>query len=340
MTIKLHSLLASVDPTRLEFNAADARAFAILAVFALLITWEARCGYLRTSAKTARQSYLTNLGTFLLNDTLMSLMSVSSLLLLAERYSHKGLLDWIANPALKALLAFLLFDLTLYAWHRVNHRFDGLWMFHKVHHSDPTMNASTAFRLHFVEVVFTTVVKALFVIASGVEAAMLLANEAIITLLVMFHHANIRFKGERWLSWLLIVPALHRVHHSTLRKEHDNNYGAVFSFWDRLFGSYKETEPAALGLAQVPGLGVLNLLRYGLTCSWTPAPKPVAATSAGASPQRLEQMIAEAAYYRAEKRGFAPGFENRDWLEAEKEVLARLGPAGKAKKPGSSMLVG
>jgi hypothetical protein len=34
-------------------------------------------------------------------------------------------------------------------------------------------------------------------------------------------------------------------------------------------------------------------------------------------------MIAEAAYYRAERRGFAPGFELEDWLAAEREILAQ-----------------
>jgi len=35
------------------------------------------------------------------------------------------------------------------------------------------------------------------------------------------------------------------------------------------------------------------------------------------------EMIAEAAYYKAEKRGFAPGMELQDWLEAEREIQER-----------------
>jgi hypothetical protein len=212
--------------------------------------------------------------------------------------------------------------LALYAWHRLNHNCDALWMFHKVHHSDPHMNISTAFRLHFVEVVLTTVVKAVFVVATGVEATMLLANEAIITLFIMFHHANIRFKGERVLGSLLIVPSLHRRHHSVLRREHDSNYGAVFSLWDRLFGSFAESEPANIGLRAIPSLGVLELLRYGLSCTWTPSATPAAA--APSATPILDRMIAEAAYYRAEKRGFAPGNDYLDWIEAEKEIRSRL----------------
>jgi hypothetical protein len=38
----------------------------------------------------------------------------------------------------------------------------------------------------------------------------------------------------------------------------------------------------------------------------------------------LYEMIREAAYYRAERRGFAPGLEAEDWVQAEAEVMARI----------------
>ena len=319
MLTKAHAMLSHAAHSLANLSAADFSPFAVLAFFVFLFALEALCGYRKVPPKTTRQSYLTNLGTFLLNDTLMS---VSSLLLLAQHYGRFGLLRFIPDPVLKTVASFVLFDLVLYLWHRANHSFDGLWMFHKVHHSDPTMNVTTAFRLHFVEVVFTTVIKAAFVLVTGVEAAVLLANEALITLLVMFHHANLNFKGERLLGGLIVVPSLHRLHHSTLRQEHDSNYGAAFSFWDRLFGSFAEKEPKTIGLEAVPGLGVLQLMRYGLICEWAAPEQPVEA--AAASPQFLERMIAEAAYYRAEKRGFAPGDDRLDWLEAEKEIRSRL----------------
>jgi hypothetical protein len=175
-------------------------------------------------------------------------------------------------------------------------------------------------------------VKAAFIVVMGVQSAVVLANEVVITLMIMLHHANIRFPGESWLAKIFIVPYLHRVHHSTLRKEHDNNYGAVFSFWDRLFGSFAEIEPAKIGVESIPGLGVLELVRYGLSRSWTPSPHPVAA-----SPLVVEKMISEAAYYRAKERGFAPGYEYIDWLEAEKDIVSSIKKKPK-KKPVASFL--
>ncbi len=320
MLSSTHSAFALMAqaPSWLEFSNGDLRTLVILAVFAALFTLEIRFGYRKTPVRTSRQSYLANLGTFLLNDTLMSLMSVSSLLLLAEHFGRWGPLHGIADPATKTLLSFVLFDLVLYLWHRANHVFECLWMFHKVHHSDPSMNVSTAFRLHFVEVVLTTVVKAVFVVLTGVEAAVVLANELLITLLVMFHHANIRFRGEHFLGRVIVVPYLHRVHHSAARKEHDNNYGAVFSLWDRVFGTLLEREPVDIGLEAVPGQGILELVKFGLRRSYGKLRQTIP------SPHFVERMIAEAAYYRAEKRGFAPGHETRDWLDAENEIRSRL----------------
>jgi sterol desaturase/sphingolipid hydroxylase (fatty acid hydroxylase superfamily) len=302
-----------------ELSPEDWRILAILAVFALLMLIEACFARRERRARDYRQSYLANFGTLLLNDTLLSLLSVTSLWFVAERYAYWGLLSGLGDPLLKAAASFVLLDLTLYFWHWANHRCAWLWLFHKVHHSDRVMNVSTAFRLHFVEVLLTALVKGLFIVAVGVDAATVVANEALITLFILFHHANVSFRGERWLGWLAIVPRLHRVHHSAQRSEHDNNYGAVFSCWDRLFGTLKETRPAEIGLSHVPGMNFLQLVKFGLT--WQ-APSPAATVPA--SPN-LHAMIAEAAYYRAEKRGFAPGHECRDWMEAEREIR-RLKP--------------
>lgn len=299
-----------------EFTSGELRTLEVFVAFVALFIWEARFGRRGGSPKTARQSYLTNTGLFILNDTMMSLLSISSLCIIAERFSSWGLLGPLEDLGWKTMLSFILLDLSLYLWHRACHTFDWLWMFHKVHHSDPCMNVSTSFRLHFMEVFLTTLVKAVFIVVTGVDRSVVLANELLITLFIMFHHANISFRGEHWLGRLTIVPYLHRVHHSALREEHDRNYGAVFSIWDRMFGTLVESEPAALGLAHVRQQRLLELLKFGLTRVYSPAP----AEADSPCPQRLKVMIAEAAYYRAEKRGFAPGFDFLDWLEAEKEI--------------------
>jgi len=324
MLSKLTSILTApvADLAWPEFTPEGLRTALILIGFAVLFALEARFGYRKSLAKITRQSYVSNTATFVLNDTLMSLLSVSSLLLVAERYGDMGILAQISSPFWQAVLSLVLLDLVLYLWHRANHAFEWLWMFHKVHHSDRSMNVSTAFRLHFGEVLLTTLVKVVFILVTGVDPAILLLNETLITLNVMFHHANLAFRGESRLARLLVVPYLHRVHHSVRRDEHDNNYGALFSVWDRMFGTLAELEPVEIGLKQVAAQNFLELVKFGLTPVYSP------------SGQAVQAMIAEAAYYKAEKRGFAPGCDFLDWLEAEKEIKARIKTGDRSKKGG------
>ena len=118
--------------------------------------------------------------------------------------------------------------------------------------------------------------------------------------------------GEKLLGQFIIVPSLHRTHHSTQRCEHDSNYGAVLSLWDRLSGTLSKVEPVAIGIKGSSPQDLVNLIKFGFTL---PNPPTVQALN-------LDAMIAEAAYYKAEKRGFYPGNDLQDWLEAKSEIIA------------------
>jgi sterol desaturase/sphingolipid hydroxylase (fatty acid hydroxylase superfamily) len=290
----------------------DILALTLLMGFTILATLEFHAPREKLPTKHLRQSYKTNISLFIVNSIAMSLVSASSLLILAERYSDKGLLNTLSSPVWKAVLSFLLLDLLMYLWHKASHRFDCLWMFHRVHHNDPYLNISTAFRIHVLELFITHVLKAILVIILGIEQALLLTNEAIMTLFIMFHHTNISFKGEKLLGHVIIVPSLHRTHHSTQRREHDSNYGAVLSLWDRLFGTLAELEPADIGIKGSSPQDLVNLIRFGFARQTPPSVQAI----------NLDAMIAVAAYYKAEKRGFHPGNDIQDWLEAKREIIA------------------
>lgn len=295
-----------------EVVPAEVMALTLLIVFIILSTLEFHAPREKLPTKHLRQSYKTNISLFIVNSIAMSLVSASSLLILAERYSGKGLLNTLSSPAWKAVLSFLLLDLLMFLWHKASHSFDCLWMFHKVHHNDPYLNVTTSFRIHFLELVITNFLKAMLIILLGIEEAIVFISEAVMTLFIMFHHTNISFKGEKLLGYVIIVPSLHRTHHSTQRCEHDRNYGAVLSLWDRLFGTLSELKPAEVGIKGNSPQDLVNLIKFGFTLHTPPAVQPI----------NLDAMIAEAAYYKAEKRGFSPGGDIRDWLEAKREILA------------------
>jgi len=291
----------------LNMSAGKVAICVLLMCFALLVIVEFYHPREKRLAKPLQQSYLANIELFVFNSVIMSLLSVPSLLVLAERYAGKGLLNAIPDPVWKAVLSFLAIDLLLYCLHKASHHFDCLWMFHKVHHNDPYLNVSTAFRIHFLEIVMISLMKAMMIMVLGIDGALLLANEAVIVFFTMLHHANISFRGEQLLGRVIITPYLHRVHHSIRRNEHDRNYGAVLSIWDRLFGTLAALKPAAIGVSGSTEQDVLSLIKCGFTMK----------SKASGQIDGLDQANAEPVYFKTEKTSFHPNNKRWDWLEAK-----------------------
>jgi sterol desaturase/sphingolipid hydroxylase (fatty acid hydroxylase superfamily) len=308
----LTNLLQSYLAWLINLSSGAVTGYILFLSFALLVISECHDPRDNLPIKQLRQSYLANIQLFIFNSSIMTILSVPPLFLLAEQYSGKGLLSNIPNLAWKAVISFLAIDLLLYFLHKASHSFDLLWTLHKVHHNDPYLNVSTAFRIHFLEMLIINSFKAMLIIVLGIEATSVLVNEAIITFFIMLHHSNISFRGERFLGRIIITPYLHRAHHSTLRNEHDRNYGAVLSAWDCLFGTLAELKPAKIGIEGYASHNFLDLITCGLATRESSFVQPV----------DLDVMIAVAAYYKAEKRGFYPGNELRDWLEAKSEIIS------------------
>lgn len=232
---------------------------AFLSLFALLYA-EKKRPYRRFEQLTTKESVLTNLSAFFFNNVVMTLFRATSLFFVAEQFSGHGFLSGMSEGPLRWLLTFLLYDLSLYGWHYLNHHNDFFWRFHKVHHSDKSYNVTTGFRFHFLDLLIEIPFKCLFVILIGVDAHIVLAMEAIQLVFILFHHANIEVPNEERLSQYFITPSLHRPHHSAERTEHDSNYGIVFAFWDRIFGTRLEVVPERIGLDVILAQNFLQLL--------------------------------------------------------------------------------
>ncbi len=161
-----------------------------------------------------------------------------------------GLLYQVAPPAsIRLLAACLLFDFWMYAWHRLNHRLPFLWRFHRVHHSDPRMDVTTANRFHFGEIIVSSLLRIPVIALLGLQMHEIAIYEVLMFTVVQFHHANIALpeKLDRVVRLFIVTPSMHKVHHSRWRPETDSNYASLLSIWDRLFGSFRlNREPASL----------------------------------------------------------------------------------------------
>jgi len=139
------------------------------------------------------------------------------------------------------VVAVLLLDLWTYWWHRLNHVIPFLWRFHRTHHSDPAMDASTGVRFHTGEILLSWLARVAVLPLLGVSIAQLVIYESLLLPVVLLHHSNLRL--PKWLDFgllpVLVTPAMHRVHHSRERIETNSNYGSLFPWWDWLFGSLR-----------------------------------------------------------------------------------------------------
>lgn len=114
-----------------------------IVVFIALVVIEKLKPYRRSTDKIDKASYVTNTTTFLFNNIILTALRATSLYFVAQQFSSHGLLSGIENHPVKWIIAFLLYDLAIYVWHVANHKFEFLWRFHKVHHSDKSFNASS-----------------------------------------------------------------------------------------------------------------------------------------------------------------------------------------------------
>ena len=154
-----------------------------------------------------------------------------------------GLLHIVVLPfCLYVVLGVLLLDfIGAYLAHWTEHKVKPLWMVHLVHHSDHHVDTTTANRHHPLEsmVRFSFTLLAVFILGAPIGIVMLYQSLSVV--LSQFNHANIKLplKLDQWLSYVLVTPHMHKVHHHYVLPYTDSNYGNIFAIWDRLFGTYK-----------------------------------------------------------------------------------------------------
>lgn len=153
---------------------------------------------------------------------------------------HMGLLNLSPLPLWShLLLGVLVLDFVIYLWHLLNHVVPILWRFHRVHHSDLNMDASTANRFHLGELLLSGLVRLAAVYTFGISAIAYLYFEIIANLAIQFHHSSMKVAPwfeKIWIT-LFVPPSMHRIHHSVKIRERDANYGVLFSVWDRFLGT-------------------------------------------------------------------------------------------------------
>jgi len=154
-----------------------------------------------------------------------------------------GIINWLPEMPLwlYALLGVLLLDfMGAYLPHYVEHKVKPLWMVHLVHHTDHNVDTTTANRHHPLESVIRFAFTLFGVFIIGTPIALVFLYQSMSLVATQFTHANIKLprKLDRLMSYVLVSPDMHKVHHHYVLPYTDSNYGNIFSIWDRLFGTF------------------------------------------------------------------------------------------------------
>ena len=154
-----------------------------------------------------------------------------------------GIINWL--PAMPLWLYVLLGVLFLdffgaYLAHFTEHKIKPLWMVHLVHHTDHKVDTTTANRHHPLESMIRFAFTLFGVLVVGAPIAIVMIYQSMSLVFTQFTHANIKIPKsvDKLLSYIIVSPDMHKVHHHNLLPYTDSNYGNIFSIWDRLLGTY------------------------------------------------------------------------------------------------------
>lgn len=184
------------------------------------------------------------LTTIIINFALAFLLLKSSDWVVTNNF---GIINWLPEMPLwlYVFLGILFLDLFgAYLAHFTEHKIMTLWMVHLVHHTDHNVDTTTANRHHPLESVIRFAFTLFGVIIVGAPIAIIMLYQSFSLVATQFNHANIKMprKLDKILSYFIVSPDMHKVHHHNLLPYTDSNYGNIFSIWDRLFGTYMELD--------------------------------------------------------------------------------------------------
>ncbi|WP_297337370.1 sterol desaturase family protein [Algoriphagus sp.] len=166
-------------------------------------------------------------------------------------YDRVSLID-IQSTWLVYLIAFFALDFAGYWTHRIAHEYNIFWNNHIIHHSSEEFNLACALRQSIASIVKIFAVFLLPAAVLGVPTEVIAVVGPLHLFAQFWYHT--RHIGQLgFLEKIIVTPSHHRVHHAINPEYLDKNYGQIFIFWDKWFGTFqqeKESVPAVYGVTR------------------------------------------------------------------------------------------
>ncbi len=217
--------------------------FIAIFLISFFLIWESFAPFFKRPKERISHG-IKNIVIAVINAIIIGLL-FSGVTLIAADYTEEnnfGLVHLLnLNEIQYSVIAFFIMDLWNYIWHRINHKISFLWRFHKMHHSDPNMDATTSVRFHFGEIIISSTLRLAVIFLVGIPIWVLIFYDTTLLMSTIFHHSNIRLpdKVDKLIRAVIVSPNMHKVHHSRIKIETDSNYSSFLTIWDRIFGSFR-----------------------------------------------------------------------------------------------------
>lgn len=201
-----------------------------------------------------RRRWFTNLSLVVIDTAAVRLLFPILPVALAQLAEVRGwgILTVMGMPLwINILLSVIILDFIIYLQHVLFHHIPALWRLHRMHHTDLDLDVTSGNRFHPLEILLSTLIKMAAVLFLGAPAVAVLAFEVVLNACAMFNHGNIKLPAglDRLLRLFLVTPDMHRVHHSTIVRETNSNFGFNLPWWDRICGTYRpQPEKGHLGM--------------------------------------------------------------------------------------------
>jgi len=220
-------------------------------VFLLLVLFEKWYGWRKGKDTVRNMDMISSLSSGVTNVT-KDVLGLTIALISYEWLVNRLAITHINATWLTYVVAFIVLDFAGYAVHALDHKINFFWNSHIIHHSSEEFNLACALRQSVSVFVRLFVILLLPAAVLGVPAQVI-AVVAPLHLFAQFWYHTQHIGKMGFLEKIIVTPSHHRVHHAINKEYIDKNYGQIFIFWDKLFGTFQEeleSVPAVYGITR------------------------------------------------------------------------------------------
>ena len=156
-------------------------------------------------------------------------------------YVNLDLAKWLPNKYFQFIIVFIFSDFIDYLRHRFNH-LKHFWELHAYHHSATEFNLITTSRGSLFEAGFNSIFFSIVYVVVGGSYEPILFVVFLREWYVHILHSNVKWNLGVFGRFVFISPMDHQLDHSILKENYDKNFGLIFVWWDKIFGTYKKNK--------------------------------------------------------------------------------------------------